>query len=125
MSRNFTINGAATVLALAACTGGTGTYGGGGGGGNPNNPPAPGTVEATPSLAFTPNSLTVNHGDNVTFAFGSVPHNVTFDNRDANTPADIPGVNASVTVQRVFSAPGTYRYHCTIHPVMRGTVVVQ
>jgi plastocyanin len=59
-------------------------------GGRTNNLPAPATVEATPSLAFTPNSLTVKRGDKVTFAFGMVPHNVTFDNRDAKTPAISP-----------------------------------
>jgi plastocyanin len=123
MSSNSMINVAATLLALATGTGATGTYAGGGG--NSNSPPAPITVEATPDLTFTPNSLTVKRGDKVTFAFGSVPHNVTFDNRDVRTPADIPGVNASASVERVFSSAGTYHYHCTLHPGMSGTVVVK
>jgi len=83
------------------------------------------TVAATPSLAFTPGSLTVNAGETVTFAFGSVAHNVTFDTPDAATPADIPGNNSSVSVDRAFTTAGTYRYHCTIHPGMAGSIVVR
>lgn len=122
--RNFTVTGAATVLALAACGGGTGPYGTVTNNQQPPPPPAPGTVEATPSLAFTPGTLTIDRGENVTFAFGAVGHNVTFDSPNASTPADIPGVNVSVSVQRIFSAAGTYRYHCTIHPGMNGSIVV-
>ena len=89
---------ASLMVALAACGGstGTGTYAtssgnggiggyGGGDGGNQNPPPA-NTVNASPSLAFSPTTLTVNAGDIVTFAFGSVAHNVAFDNPNAATP---------------------------------------
>jgi hypothetical protein len=114
------------LTAVVACGGATGLYGGGGGGaGNPPPPPPPGTVEARPTLAFAPANLTINAGETVTFAFGAVGHNVTFDTRVAATPADIPGVNASLSVQRTFAVAGTYRYHCTIHPGMAGTITVQ
>jgi plastocyanin len=122
--RIFTVTGAASILALAACGGGTGPYGGVSNNQQPPPPPAPGTVQATPSLTFTPSTLDIDRGQNVTFAFGAVGHNVAFDSPDASTPADIPGINVSVSVQRTFSAPGTYRYHCTIHPGMTGSIVV-
>ena len=113
------------VLVLAACGGGTGPYGGMSQS-PPPPPPAGGTtVNASPSLAFTPATLSINAGQTVTFAFGSVGHNVTFDSPNAATPADIPGVNSNVNVDRTFSAAGTYRYHCTIHPVMVGSIVAQ
>lgn len=106
------------AVTLAACSGGYGSNGG---------PTAPGgdgrTVSATPGLAFTPGTLTVNAGDVVTFAFGSVAHNVFFDARNG-VPADIPGNNASLSAERTFTTPGTYHYTCHIHPGMAGTVVV-
>ena len=91
----------------------------------PPPPPPPGnTVAATPSLAFTPATLTVNVGDVVTFAFGSVAHNVFF-TQQAGAPADIGGSNANVSVTRTFATAGTYAYTCHIHPSMQATVVVR
>ena len=127
MSRYTRFISASLVFALAACGGGTGPYGGG----TTNNPPpAPPpvsgtTVNATPSIAFTPATLTVDAGQAVTFAFGSVGHNVTFGTQAAGTPADIPGINSGVAVDRTFTTSGTYRYHCTIHPGMAGSIVVR
>jgi len=101
----------------------------GGGSGNSYNgvttPPADGhTVAATPSLAFTPATLTVNAGEAVKFAFGTVGHNVFFD-AQAGVPDDIGGTNTNVTLSRTFATAGTYRYSCHIHPTMHGEVVVQ
>lgn len=106
------------AVTLAACGGGSGSSGG------ITSPGDGRTVNATPSLAFTPGTLTVNAGDVVTFAFGTIAHNVFFDAR-AGVPADIPGNNASVSTQRTFATPGTYHYTCHIHPGMAGTIVVQ
>jgi plastocyanin len=115
------ITNALSILAavtLAACSSG---YGG-------TTSPITGgdghTISATPSLSFGPSSLTVSAGDVVTFAFGSVAHNVFFD-QQAGAPANIDGLNANVSVQRTFTMPGTYHYTCHIHPSMTGTVVVQ
>lgn len=128
---------ASLIVALAACGGSTGTgtyatssnsgnggYGGNGGGDNQNQPPA-NTINASPSLAFSPSTLTINAGDVVTFAFGSVAHNVAFDNPNAATPTDIGGFNSNTSIARTFSTAGTYTFHCTIHPFMMGTVVVR
>ena len=119
MSRNTQILSASFILALAACGGGTGTYG------NPGNPGNGTTVAATAGLAFSPNPLTVNSGESVTFAFGPVAHNVFFDTPGAATPADIPGNNSNVSIERTFTTAGTYQFHCTIHPGMAGSVVVR
>jgi plastocyanin len=106
----------ATVLLANGC--------GSGDGGVASPTPPSNTVAATPSLAFTPATLTVNPGDAVTFAFGSVAHNVFFD-AQAGVPGDIQGNNSNVSIARTFTAAGTYAYTCHIHPSMHGTVVVQ
>jgi plastocyanin len=110
---------AVVAATLAACSGG-----GYGGTGPTSGPPGDGrTISATPSLSFTPGTLTVNAGETVTFDFGGVGHNVFFD-AQAGNPADIDGINANVSVTRAFNTAGTYHYSCHIHPSMRGTVVV-
>ena len=105
------------AAALAGCGGSSSPSSG------PTAPPPDGTtIQATPSLAFSPDTLTVLEGDTVTFSFGSVAHNVFFDTQGA--PSDIPGTNSNVAVKRAFPVPGTYTYSCHIHPFMRGAVVV-
>jgi plastocyanin len=81
------------------------------------------TVDALPSIAFTPSVLEVVAGDTVTFAFGAVAHDVYFDSM-AGAPGDIPGAVTNARVTRVFAVPGRYAYSCHIHPGMRGTVRV-
>jgi plastocyanin len=91
--------------------------------GAPQPSPVTATVNATPSIAFTPATAVVAPGGTVTFAFGSVAHNVFFDVA-AGAPADITGSNANASVARTFSTAGTYAYACHIHPGMVGTIVV-
>jgi plastocyanin len=81
-------------------------------------------VGATPSIAFDPNTVTIKVGGTVTFDFGSVAHNVWFDNQPTGAPANITGTNANVTKTLTFTTAGTFVYNCHIHPGMHGTVVV-
>jgi len=114
-----------TRLVLATLTGALLAMACGGGGyGTTAPPPPPSTVAATPSLTFDPATLTVNVGETVTFAFGSVPHNVFF-TQQAGAPADIAGNNTNVSIPRTFATAGTYAYTCHIHPSMHATVVVR
>ena len=90
----------------------------------PTTPPSQVQVNATPSITFDPSQTEVAVGGTVTFAFGSVPHNVFF-SPQTGAPADIPGTNANVSMARTFPTAGTYGYDCHIHPGMHGTIVVR
>ena len=119
MTRTLTLFAFAS-FALAGCGGSSSGYGG------VTQPPPPSngrTVTASAALAFGPSTLTVQAGQTVTFAFASVAHNVFFD-AAAGAPANIAGSNVNVSIDRVFTTPGTYHYTCHIHPFMEGTVVV-
>jgi plastocyanin len=82
--------------------------------------PATAAVSA-PAFAFVPQLVDVSAGGVVTWTIGEIHHTVTF--TTAGAPASIPEtMNASVP--RTFPGPGTFAYHCTIHPEMTGTVRV-
>jgi plastocyanin len=74
------------------------------------------------NLAYDPATVTVNVGDSVTWSNAdTVGHTATADGGSFDTGSISPGPSDSVT----FTAAGSFPYHCTIHPQMTGTVVVQ
>ncbi len=82
---------------------------------------APNTVELK-DFAFNPSTLTVPAGTTVTFTNNDLAgHTVTAD--DGSFESEILGQGESTTV--TFDAPGTFTYHCTPHPNMKLTVVVE
>ena len=86
--------------------------------------PAPPTasVSATVNSTFVPDSVRIAKDGTVTWNFGSLDHNVVFDNVTGK-PADI-GTSANTAVARTFATAGTFPYRCTIHAGMDGKVVV-
>lgn len=73
-------------------------------------------------FAFSPAKITVTPGTKVTWTNkDSVAHTVTSDNNSWTDSGSVGnGSHFSVT----FSKPGTYTYHCSIHPSMVASVVV-
>ncbi len=71
-------------------------------------------------FAYAPSTLTVAKGTRVVFSNTSkIKHTATLKG-SFDTGKISPG--AAVAVR--FEAPGTYRYRCTIHPEMRGKIIV-
>ena len=70
---------------------------------------------------FTPGSLTIHVGDTVTWTNnGPTDHTATANDGSFNTGTLKKGQSASHT----FTKAGTFAYICSIHPFMKGTIVV-
>lgn len=83
----------------------------------------PVTVEVK-DMKFSPADVTVKVGETVTWKFrDSAVHNVQGIGDKAM------GINSPIFQtgewSYTFTVPGTYRYLCSIHPQMRGTVTVE
>jgi plastocyanin len=106
----------ASAVALAA---GLAVSAGATAGGGQATQSATATVKVR-EFSFRPGTLSVNRGTTVVFANrDSVAHTAT--RRGSFATGRIrPGKSRSVR----FGSNGTYRYHCTIHPEMRGKIVV-
>ena len=82
----------------------------------------PRNAEFLANQAFTPDEVTVNAGTTVVWTnTDSTSHTSTADGNAWNSGTVSPGGRFTVTLQ----TPGTFTYHCTIHPGMVGTVVVR
>ena len=103
------------ALALAAC----GPFGG-----EPSAGPDTGGGTATIAIKnFTFPALTVRPGTTVTVVnHDSALHTVTAADHSFDTGAIPPHGQASFTAPAM---PGSYPYHCTIHPYMNAVLVVR
>jgi plastocyanin len=88
-----------------------------------STPPAEPRVEVV-DYGFSPGQLIVHVGETVTFVNqGSDGHDVTGSGPGGDWRSGPLAPSERYT--RAFGLPGTYAYECTIHPEMRGRVVVQ
>lgn len=79
-------------------------------------------VNAGSRYAFKPRIVTVNAGAIITWKNESrALHTVTFDGRGLPSVSVAPGK----TVAADFTRGGTFAYHCTIHPYMKGVIIVK
>jgi plastocyanin len=110
------------TLALAACSGG---------GSATTGPVASvctdstGTtvVAATVANKTWSQPITAKVGDVITWTNNdSVPHKVGLDDGSCTMGANI--APSGGTASLVFTKAGTYPFHCTIHPSMKGTITI-
>jgi plastocyanin len=73
------------------------------------------------NFAFTPNNVSINVNDSVTWNWVGSPHTSTSD-----TGLWDSGVFGTGHVfSRTFTSAGSFPFHCTVHPFMTGSVNVQ
>jgi plastocyanin len=74
------------------------------------------------AFAFVPQTLTISVNSTVKWKnLDAVAHTVTSD----NSSWDSGTIPAGGTFKFTFTSTGTFNYHCTIHPGMTGTIIVQ
>jgi len=80
---------------------------------------------AIKNFVFSPATLTLKSGTTVTWTNqDGAPHQVA---SDPGTPVAFSSDSLAngASYQFTFTRPGTYTYYCTIHPSMKGTIIVQ
>jgi plastocyanin len=90
---------------------------------SPAAPPPPSNAAVdNRNLRFTPDAISMPVGGALTWTnVDGVAHTVKGD----MAPFESGVLDHNQTFTQTFDTPGTYAYHCTIHPFMRGKVVVQ
>ena len=74
------------------------------------------------NFSFTPQTLTVKANEKVTWTNqDSVAHSATADDGSFDTDLLAPGASGSFT----FTKKGTFTYHCSAHPSMKATIIVE
>jgi len=88
-----------------------------------SNVPSKATDVTIKNMAFGPAQVTVQKGATVKWTNqDSVVHTVTSDDNKFTSSGNLSNGGS---YQFTFNTPGTYAYHCVLHPNMKGAVVVQ
>lgn len=88
----------------------------------PAAPSAAGAEVKIDNFSFTPATLTVPVGTQITWTNrDDIPHTVVTDDNTVKSKA----LDTDEKFTYTFTKPGTYSYFCSIHPKMKGTIVVQ
>ena len=83
---------------------------------------AAGDAVSIDDFAFSPASLTVEAGSTITWTNDqSSPHTITADDNSFDSGSIAQGEQFAQT----FDTPGTFTYHCSIHPDMTATITVE
>lgn len=89
---------------------------------NNNNNNSNSNVEIS-NFAFTPNTITISKGSSIVWTnLDSAPHTIVSDTGDE---LNSESLSKGGTFSHTFNSPGTYEYHCGIHPSMKAKVIVE
>lgn len=83
-----------------------------------------GTIQASiENFAFKPSEIKIKVGSNITWTnYDNVPHTITSDSGDE---LNSQLLSTNQVYSHTFNQKGIFTYHCTPHPYMKGTVVVE
>ncbi len=74
------------------------------------------------SFAFSPATLTIDAGETVTWVNKDIaPHSIV---SDSGSELNSPTFGKEETYSHVFNTAGTFAYHCSVHPSMKGAIIV-
>lgn len=126
MPRPFRLLLLPSLLAMAACGGGSHAAPQGVGTAAASGPATAQTftIHGTDRDQFAPGTVTAKVGSlTLTLQNGGVPHNLTFSDAGLTSIGTVSG-SATKSTTLTFDKPGTYTFECTIHPGMRGKLIV-
>jgi len=130
MMRSLALLFACLALGLVVAGCGGGDDNGDSGNADTKEQPAPkaegeggGAAVSMKDIKFNPGEVTIKPGDTVSWTNDdSVGHDVTGDNFKSGDPG---ALQQGDTFKHKFDKAGTFDYVCTVHPGMKGTVLVQ
>ena len=123
MNKNILIGSLITMLLISGCVGyKTETQ----------SSPVPTTTGQTQtssisveikSFAFNPDTINISKGRTVTWTqFDTAPHTIISVN---STFPNSPSLSKGQTYSYTFNETGIFEYYCSIHPSMKGKVIVK
>ena len=113
---------AASTTMLRAASAGQASAGAASGQPAAGSSPAAGAEVKIDNFTFTPETVAIPAGTQVTWTNrDDIPHNVVSEDKSIKSKVLDTDDKFSFT----FTTPGTYSYFCSIHPKMKGKVVVQ
>ena len=127
MRRTLSALAVAATFALGACGGGASPAPSAAEPSAAGDPCAPSTAAGTVTASiidfeFDPATVNATVGDVISWTNdGAAPHTATVDGTPACTTLQLaPGASGGIS----FSAAGSYPFHCSVHPTMKGTIEV-